>query len=123
MNTATITINNQSFSVKFGIKSDRILADMWSMKKQSEVFAKLQKGFGLKPKVEPTFDQLFIISELVLSGIKSKHPNATIDEDDVYPVIFGDAEKMVELIQLYWKSKPQFKEEDKKKVNPAVRKK
>ena len=123
MNTQTITINKEVYTVKFGIKSDLILAQLWQFKKASEVFEKIQKGFDLKPNEEPSIEQLIIISQLILSGIKSVDGNAAIDEDDVYRVILTDANAMVDLITLYTQSQPQVKEEAKKNVNPDRRKK
>jgi len=123
MNTQTITVNKVDFDVKFGIKSDLILAEMWDCKKPSEVFAKIQTGFDLKPDEEPSVSQLLIISQLILSGVKSAQPKATIDEDDVYRIILSDAETMVNLVNLYTKSQPQLKAESKKNVNPDRRKK
>ena len=123
MNTQTIKINNTNYTVKFGILSDKILGDKWNLKKPSEVFKNIQKGFNLKQNQEPTFDQLIIISQLILSGIKSAQPTAEIDEDDVYKVIISDATVMVNLITLYTKSQPQITAEESKNVNPDQRKK
>lgn len=121
MNTQTITINKVAYEVKFGIKSDLILAQLWNFKKASEVFEKIQKGFDLKPDEEPSIDQLITISQLILSGILSATANAAIDEDDVYRAILTDANTMVNLITLYTQSQPQVKEEAKKNVNPDRR--
>lgn len=122
MNTQTITVQKVDYEVKFGIKSDLILAEMWDCKKPSEVFAKIQTGFDLKQDEEPSVSQLLIISQLILSGVKSAQPKATIDEDDVYRIILSDANAMVNLVNLYTKSQPQLKAESKKNVNPDRRK-
>lgn len=122
MNTQTITIEKKDYIVKFGIKSDLILGEMWGLKKPSQVFEKLQKAFNLKPEQEPEFEQLVTMSQLILSGIKSVNPLVTIDEDDVYRAITANVTILEKLIGLYLKSQPQI-EDSEKNVNPGQRKK
>lgn len=123
MNTQTITINEVVYVVKFGIKSDVVLGEMWGINKPSQIFKKLEKAFKLKPNEEPELEQLVLMSQLILAGVKSVTPTAAIDEDDIYRAITADVKVMEALITLYIKSQPQLAAEDKKNVNPAQRKK
>ena len=122
MNTQTIKIGSTIYTVKFGIKSDRILGEMWGVNKPSQVFEKLQKAFDLKPDQEPEFEQLVTMSQLILSGIKSVDSTADVDEDDVYRAITAKVTVLESLIGLYLKSQPQISEVE-KNVNPDQRKK
>jgi hypothetical protein len=123
MNTQTITINKVAYTVKFGVKSDLILAKIWGLTKPSEVFVKIEKGLSLTPNEEPEIEQLVIISQLVLSGIQSADATAPVDEDDVYRAILTDVNQMASLIQLFIENQPKIKDEAKKNVNPDRRKK
>mgnify|MGYP001014031712 CR=1 FL=1 len=122
MNTQTITITGVDYVVKFGIKSNMLLGKMWGVNRLSEIGAHLAK-LNFKEGEEPTMDQLIIMSQLILSGVKSQQPNAVIDEDEVFDFITNNAEVSTQLMELYAGSLPQDKVDKSKNVNPDQRKK
>jgi len=121
MNTQTITIGTKKYEVKFGIKSNIILGKLWKLKKLSEIGVKLS-SINFAEGEEPTMDQQLILAELVLSGILSKQPRATVDADDVYNFITTNVAATGELMELYTQSLPQENASSSKNVNPDQRK-
>ena len=122
MNTQTITISAVDYDVKFGIKSNIILGQIWKIKHLSKIGEKLQK-LNFKDGEEPTMPQMLVMAELVLSGILSKQPKAVIDADDVFEFILQNANEASKLMELYAKSLPQDNAGDKSKnVNPGQKK-
>lgn len=117
MNTQTITISGVDYEVKFGLKSNIILGEMWKVNKLSKIGEKLQK-LNFKDGEEPTMPQMLVMAELVLSGILSKQPKATIDADDVFEFISQNAGEASTLMELYAKSLPQDNGAKSKNVNP-----
>lgn len=115
MNTQTITISGVDYDVKFGIKSNIILGKEWKVNKLSQIGKKLA-SLQFKEGAEPTMQQLAIMADLVLSGIKSKQPDAKVDTDDVFEFIVNNAEQSAKLMELYAASLPNEKVQKSKNV-------
>lgn len=105
MNTKEIVINDKTYEVKFDIKTDRILAKMWKVTKFSELGKKLAK-IQFKEGEEPDIEQIEIIAELILAGIKRTVPNTKLEVQDTYAFLINNPTEMVELIVLYTESQP-----------------
>ncbi|SEH05371.1 hypothetical protein [Candidatus Venteria ishoeyi] len=121
MNTQTITHNKKKYKVKFGIKQNIVLGKMWGLTKYSEIAAKLAQ-LQFADGEEPTMEQLNVLCDLYLSGIKSCNKKAAIDEDDVLEFIIENPEENAKLLQLYINAQPQTKAEKQKNVQPDQRK-
>lgn len=100
-----IKINNKAYDIKFGIKSNIILGDMWGCSKISQVGEKLG-ALAFEENQEPTMKQLQIMAQLILSGVLAKNENAKIDEDDIFKFILQTPEEVAKIFELYTKSLP-----------------
>lgn len=117
MNTTSLKINKNDYTIKFGFAAQRILAKEWNLKTLGEIGAKIASKLTFKEGVEPTLDQFSAIGDLVMSGILSMHPDANVTSDDVVDALLQNTNKLTEIIQLYSESMP--KPEKSKNVKPV----
>ena len=116
----SIIVQGQEYEVKFGFKANKILTKIWGLKTMGGIGKKLGAELILKPNTEPTMDQLSLIGDLTLSGIKSLNPKVKFDSDDVVDALLNDMEKLPQIFELYVNSQPKI-DQNKVKGENGVR--
>jgi len=120
MNNQTITIKGVKYTVKFGWSSVRRLAEIWDLKKPSEVDKRIQK-IDFKAK-ELGFDDIDILRDLFFSGLTSNDDEIDLKPNDLMDyLMFENPPALKMLMDCYINSLP--KPETNPNVNPDQRKK
>ena len=115
----TITVNNKTFILKFGMKVLRLLSEKWNAPGLSGVFAKLAIFEGMTDDV--TFEQLDVINDLIVASVSANDANTeTLTADELDELFLHDNVTMTKIIETVFKgfmaSIPQAKPVGKQKA-------
>jgi hypothetical protein len=99
MNDLTITINQKTFKLKFGMKVFRLLSAEWNVPGLNGVMAR----FAILQTMadELTFDQLDVISDLIVAATRANDENTeTVTRDEIDDLILYDSAAIMQVIEV-----------------------
>jgi hypothetical protein len=99
MNDLTITINQKTFKLKFGMKVFRLLSAEWNVPGLNGVMAR----FAILQTMadELTFDQLDVISDLIVAATQAHGENTeTVTRDEIDDLILYDSAAIMQVIEV-----------------------
>jgi hypothetical protein len=99
MNDLIITINQKTFKLRFGMKVFRLLSTAWDVPGLNGVMAR----FAILQTMadELTFDQLDIISDLIVAATQAHGENTeTVTADEIDDLILYDSPAIMQVIEV-----------------------
>jgi hypothetical protein len=99
MNDLTITINQKTFKLRFGMKVFRLLSAEWNVPGLNGVMAR----FAILQTMadELTFDQLDVISDLIVAATQAHGENTeTVTRDEIDDLILYDSAAIMQVIEV-----------------------
>jgi hypothetical protein len=99
MNDLTITINQKTFKLRFGMKVFRLLSTEWNVPGLNGVMAR----FAILQTMadELTFDQLDVISDLIVAATQAHGENTeTVTRDEIDDLILYDSAAIMQVIEV-----------------------
>jgi len=104
MDKATITINNKTFKLKFGLKVFRLLGDFWDLPTFGGV---QQKVFSILSSItdDISFEQLDVINDVIIASIVSNLDNTEdLTRDELDDLFLSDTQTMMDIIKTVFSS-------------------
>jgi hypothetical protein len=99
MSDLTITINQKTFKLRFGMKVFRLLSTAWNVPGLNGVMAR----FAILQTMadELTFDQLDVISDLIVAATQAHEENTeTVTRDEIDDLILYDSPAIMKVIEV-----------------------
>jgi hypothetical protein len=94
----TITVNNKTFVLKFGMKVLRLLSEKWNAPGLIGVLQKLSVFEGMTDDI--TFEQLDVMNDLILAAVSANDDNSeTLTSDELDQLFLNDNDAIIKIIE------------------------